>query len=263
MWAGADRQAVGTRVDRRHAGRDDLGQGAGERHPDRSHLRHRTSRARSTTDGRSCGGGRETDGHGNQCFIQGTTGARLRGSRSRAAQARSGAGDAHVAPCVRPRLIADCAALYRAPPALAPPIRSSLIGFPSQRSWPTSPRWATCSAAASPNFGRRTSRRSEAGASSLASRSICRASGSRMSTRSSAGTPAALAGARQPPHPRPHVRAVAGGPAGLRSLNWRSAREHGLLAINAGSDVIRLLPPLTIQADHVAQAVHILGKALS
>jgi len=41
------------------------------------------------------------------------------------------------------------------------------------------------------------------------------------------------------------------------------ARSLGLVAINAGPDVIRLLPPLTVNANHINQAVSILGQALS
>ena len=41
------------------------------------------------------------------------------------------------------------------------------------------------------------------------------------------------------------------------------AREHGLVAINAGGDVIRLLPPLIVQPEHVARAVSVLGTVLA
>ena len=46
-------------------------------------------------------------------------------------------------------------------------------------------------------------------------------------------------------------------------LGCTRAREHGLLAINAGADVIRLLPPLIINDDDVGRAVYVLGKALA
>ena len=42
----------------------------------------------------------------------------------------------------------------------------------------------------------------------------------------------------------------------------RKARDQGLLVLTAGENVVRLLPPLTVQEDEVEQAVKILGQAL-
>lgn len=42
----------------------------------------------------------------------------------------------------------------------------------------------------------------------------------------------------------------------------RKARDQGLLVLTAGENVVRLLPPLTVQEDEVEQAMKILGEAL-
>ena len=42
-----------------------------------------------------------------------------------------------------------------------------------------------------------------------------------------------------------------------------SCRERGLLVLSAGDDVIRLAPPLTIGVDDVAEALTLLGAALT
>jgi acetylornithine/N-succinyldiaminopimelate aminotransferase len=40
------------------------------------------------------------------------------------------------------------------------------------------------------------------------------------------------------------------------------AREHGLLALTAGENVVRLAPPLTVAADEVGEALGVLGRIL-
>lgn len=39
-------------------------------------------------------------------------------------------------------------------------------------------------------------------------------------------------------------------------------REHGLLTVAAGADIVRILPPLTITRDHVEEACEVIEKAL-
>nr|WP_312951811.1 aminotransferase class III-fold pyridoxal phosphate-dependent enzyme [Streptococcus parasuis] len=41
------------------------------------------------------------------------------------------------------------------------------------------------------------------------------------------------------------------------------ARKNGLIVLTAGSDVIRLLPPLTITEEEIERAVSILAECLS
>ena len=41
------------------------------------------------------------------------------------------------------------------------------------------------------------------------------------------------------------------------------AREKGLIIINAGENVIRLCPPLTVETEHIDEAVHILHACLA
>ena len=40
------------------------------------------------------------------------------------------------------------------------------------------------------------------------------------------------------------------------------AMEHGLLVISAGSDVLRMVPPLVIEREHVDEMISILEKCL-
>ena len=41
------------------------------------------------------------------------------------------------------------------------------------------------------------------------------------------------------------------------------ARDRGLLVVGAGKDVVRLLPPLTVEADLLREGVRLLGEALA